>query len=185
MFAAAFVICGGGNPAIAGNIAQTPLWIFHGSEDRVVSVVQSRNMYKAILQASGIRVRYTEYPGVGHAAWTPAWQEPTLTSWLLAQERGVSHGAPDTVENVGYEIVAGSQVKLSWRPPSKRANPDNQLWYYRVFRDFNIIAEVDNVDTTFGDAGVTQGRTYLYNLSAVNYFFKESQRTTPIAVTLP
>jgi hypothetical protein len=185
MFAAAFSICGGGDPATAGIVAQTPLWIFHGSDDRVVPVELSRNMYKAILSADGKHVRYTEYPGVGHAAWTPAWQEPTLEWWLLAQEKGTKHGMPDTVENLRYEIVQNTQVKLLWGPPADMTNPDNQVWYYRIFRDFNLIAEVDNVDTAFIDSNVAPASTHSYNISTVNYFFKESWRTTPIAIRIP
>lgn len=185
MFAAAFVICGGGDPATAGYIAQTPLWIFHGSVDPVVSVLLSRNMYKALLNAGAKHVRYTEYPGVGHAAWTPAWQEPTLESWLLAQERGAAHGVPDTVESFSYEIAGGTQVKLSWHSPADVTNPDNQIWYYKIFRDDVLVAEIDNIETTFVDAGVAVSSTYLYNISAVNYFFKESGKTTTLSVRVP
>jgi poly(3-hydroxybutyrate) depolymerase len=185
MFAAAFSICGAGNPATAAIMAQTPLWIFHGSNDRVVPVEYSRNMYTAILAAGGKQVRYTEYPGVDHAAWTPAWEEPTLEAWLLAQEKGVAHGAPDGVTNFRYELVNNSQVKLLWEAPSNRANSDQQVWYYRIFRDAFVIAEVDQANTAFIDASVKGGSIYHYSVATVNYFFKESLQTSPIEVTLP
>ena len=130
-------------------------------------------------------MRYTEYPGVGHAAWTPAWQEPTLESWLLAQERGGAHGVPDTVENFSYEIAGNAQVKLSWDSPADRTNPNNQIWYYKIFRDAVLIAEIDNMETTFVDSGVAGSSTHVYNISAVNYFFEESSKTIPVSVRIP
>jgi poly(3-hydroxybutyrate) depolymerase len=185
MFAGAFSICGGGNPATAAIIAQTPLWIFHGSDDRVVPVEYSRNMYKAILNANGRQVRYTEYPGVGHAAWTPAWEEPTLEAWLLAQEKGVVHAKPDTVENLRYEIVNGTQVKLAWDSPSNVTNPDNQVWYYKIFRDSGLIAEIDNVQLSFVDTEAANASTHMYSTSTVNYFYEGSMRTAPLTVNVP
>ena len=61
-----------------------PVWIFHGRDDDVVPVDESRQMYAA-LKALGSGVRYTEYEGVGHGAWDPAYAEPELMPWLLAQ----------------------------------------------------------------------------------------------------
>ncbi len=183
-FAGAFSICGGGNPEKASRIMQTPLWIFHGSDDPVVPVGYSRDMYQAILQAGGTQVRYTEYPGVGHAAWTPAWQELTLESWLLAQQKGIVHSWPDTLKNFSCEIIYTDQVKISWNPPSNQTNPDNQIWYCRIFRDSQLIGEVDNVVTTYIDSTVVSSSTHLYNAASVNYFFKESRRTIPKSVRI-
>lgn len=185
LFAAAFSICGGGDSKLAAIVAQTPLWIFHGSVDNVVPVQLSRDMYQAILSADGKQVRYTEYAGVGHAAWTPAWQEPTLEGWLLSQEKGVAHGSPDMVVNFRHEMIRNTQVKLLWEPPSDHSKSDNQIWYYMLFRDHHLLAELDNIHTTFVDSTAASTSTYLYNISAVNYFFKESFRTLPISVTIP
>lgn len=185
MFAAAFAVCGGGDPTTARLVAQTPLWIFHGSDDRIVPVDYSRNMYKAILSADGKHVRYTEYPGIDHAAWIPAWREPTLTAWLLAQEQSVTHGKPDTVENLACVILNGSQIKLAWHAPTIVAGSNNQIWYCKIFRDFDLIADLDNTHSTFIDSGVAGASTYSYNMSAVNYFFEESRRTTPITIKTP
>ncbi|MDZ7267473.1 MAG: prolyl oligopeptidase family serine peptidase [candidate division KSB1 bacterium] len=71
---------------IARKIGKTPVWIFHGEADPVIPVAESRAM-TAALQALGGRVRYTEYPGVGHNAWDQAYADTAFWSWLFAQTR--------------------------------------------------------------------------------------------------
>lgn len=86
MFAAAVPICGGGDPAKARQIAQTPLWAFHGELDGAVPVAESRRMIEAIRQAGG-NPKYTEYPDVGHDCWTRALADPELLKWMFGQRR--------------------------------------------------------------------------------------------------
>lgn len=81
-FAAAFPICGGGDTSYAKRIAQiTPMWIFHGSADPVVSVRYARQYVEALKRYGGT-VRYSEYPGVRHNSWVNAFGEPGLIEWL-------------------------------------------------------------------------------------------------------
>ncbi len=68
---------------VAHRIGKTPVWIFHGSADETISVEESRRMARA-LKAAGGNVRYTEYPGVGHNSWDPAYTDPDFFSWLLS-----------------------------------------------------------------------------------------------------
>ena len=74
------------HPAIAARIRSLPVWIWHGGADDVVPVEESRRMAQA-LHARGGQVTYTELAGVGHDAWTPAFDSPELPAWLLAQQR--------------------------------------------------------------------------------------------------
>jgi predicted peptidase len=69
---------------VAAKIGKTPVWIFHGADDRVVSPNSSRKMFAA-LRESGANVRYTEYPHVGHDAWEKAYADPELTTWLFSK----------------------------------------------------------------------------------------------------
>ena len=71
---------------VARGIGKTPVWIFHGADDKVVPPEDSRKMARA-LEAAGGTVRYTELPGVGHDSWTPAYRDPELARWLLSQAR--------------------------------------------------------------------------------------------------
>jgi len=76
-------------PAIAENAANMQVFIFHGAVDPTVKVGDSRRMvdrYKA-LGWLGKNVRYTEYPGVGHFAWVPAYKDGQLLRTLAAIKR--------------------------------------------------------------------------------------------------
>jgi predicted peptidase len=86
-FAAAVPICGGGDVSRAEAIKDVPVWCFHGSDDRAVPVERSRMMIDAMRKAGG-EPKYTEYDGVGHNSWSPAFKEPELPKWLFAQRRG-------------------------------------------------------------------------------------------------
>ncbi|MBW1862439.1 MAG: prolyl oligopeptidase family serine peptidase [Deltaproteobacteria bacterium] len=85
-FAAAVPICGYCDPAIAPIIAKIPIWMFHGAQDRAVTVDYSRNMVDAIKKAGGIP-KYTEYPNVGHEAVANAYATEELWEWLFAQTK--------------------------------------------------------------------------------------------------
>jgi predicted peptidase len=86
-FAAAFPICGGGNPSSASSYGKGfPLWIFHGDKDPVVDVNDSRKMVWA-LKIAEANAKYTEYPGVKHDSWKKAFQEPQLLPWLFGQKK--------------------------------------------------------------------------------------------------
>lgn len=104
-FAALVPVCGGvnfpaaasGDPASEENrliylaraevIAATPVWVFHGDDDPIVPVGFSQGMVNAMASA-GQTCRYTEYPGHGHDAWEPAFEDSALWDWLFRQGLG-------------------------------------------------------------------------------------------------
>lgn len=88
-FAAAYAICGGGNAQAARNLLQTPLWIFHGTDDDIVPVYLSRDVYHEIVRLGGKKAKYTEYPGVKHNSWENVGQEQSLPAWLFSQRKGM------------------------------------------------------------------------------------------------
>lgn len=88
-FAAVIPVCGGGDPAqMAGPLKDLPIWAFHGDQDQAVLPARSREMVEAIKAAGGTKVKYTEYPGVGHNSWDRAYGDAEVIAWLLAQRRG-------------------------------------------------------------------------------------------------
>jgi len=86
-FSAAFPICGGGDlnklPVYAKN---TAVWLFHGDEDSVVPVENSRSIYNR-LKELGCDVEYTEYKGINHNSWDNTFQEKSLAAWLFSHKR--------------------------------------------------------------------------------------------------
>lgn len=90
-FAGLVSICGG-SPIrkgerfmrIAEKVGRTPAWIFHGADDPIVNVSESRQM-AAALESVGGDFKYSEYAGVGHSVWTQVLAERELMPWLLSQ----------------------------------------------------------------------------------------------------
>ncbi|NND64023.1 MAG: prolyl oligopeptidase family serine peptidase [Flavobacteriaceae bacterium] len=85
-FAAAFPICGGANPKIAGKLQHTPLWLFHGDEDSIVPFTGSTEVYKALKKLNA-PVRICVYEGVDHDSWNQAFEEPDLLPWLFSHSK--------------------------------------------------------------------------------------------------
>ena len=85
-FAAIVPICGRGDPTTAATIARIPTWVFHGARDGIMKPELSWTMVNAI-RAAGGDPRFTLYPERGHLSWKPAYADPELWQWLLAQRR--------------------------------------------------------------------------------------------------
>ena len=86
LFAAAVPVCGRGQTDQAKKIVHLPIWIFHGEKDSLIPPRHSREMVAALKKAGGKPI-YTEYAGVGHGSWGPAYAEEKLWEWLFAQKR--------------------------------------------------------------------------------------------------
>jgi len=86
VFAAAFPICGGANPAIAKKLKRPAWWIFHGLKDNVVDPEFSKQM-AAALEKVGADVKLTLYPEANHNSWDPAFAEKNLLSWLFSKTK--------------------------------------------------------------------------------------------------
>ncbi len=91
-FAALVSICGGSPftkgdrfDSIVRNVGKTPAWLFHGADDKIVQVSESRQIVEALKTNEG-NVKYNEYPDVGHNVWLNALAEKNLMPWLFAQK---------------------------------------------------------------------------------------------------
>jgi poly(3-hydroxybutyrate) depolymerase len=95
--------------AIAENAAHQQVFIFHGDKDPTVPVEDSRQMaarYEA-LGWLGKNVHYTEYPGVQHPAWIPAYKDARLLRTLAAIKRDpAAPGTPLSPPPPGEAIPA-------------------------------------------------------------------------------
>lgn len=87
MFAAAFSICGGGNPEAVETYAnKTNLWVFHGANDDIVNPQLSVDMVSAYLKAGG-KPNFTLYAEDNHNSWDSAFAEPKLLTWLFSNSK--------------------------------------------------------------------------------------------------
>jgi predicted peptidase len=82
-FAAAIPLSGVSDPKQAEKLSHLPIWAFHGAEDKVSRVENTRNMIAA-LKKHGSTCRYTEYPDAGHDV-TMAYASAELIEWLFDQ----------------------------------------------------------------------------------------------------
>ena len=85
LFAAAVPVCGAWDVADASKMT-IPIWAFHGEEDATVPVKFSRELTEAVTKSGGT-AKYTEFAGVGHGSWGPAYAEPELWAWLFQQRK--------------------------------------------------------------------------------------------------
>ena len=91
-FAALVSICGGSSiqtgdrfAPLARKVSTTPAWLFHGADDPIVPVTESRQIAEA-LKENGGSVKYNEYENVGHNVWLNVLAEKDLMPWLFAQK---------------------------------------------------------------------------------------------------
>jgi predicted peptidase len=86
IFAAAVPMCGGGDPGLAKNMVDIPVWAFHGAKDMNVPAGDTRDIIEAIKNAGG-NPRYTEFPDAAHNIWKEVTETPGLLEWLFDQRR--------------------------------------------------------------------------------------------------
>jgi MYXO-CTERM domain-containing protein len=87
-FAAAIPVCGGADPTKADLLKDLPIWTAHGDMDTVVPLQGTQDMVAALMTA-GSDVQYSEYPGVGHDAWTPTYGNQAIIDWLFTNQRPI------------------------------------------------------------------------------------------------
>lgn len=85
-FAALVPICGGGMAWNAARLREIPIRAYHGEEDPIVPAAEALHPAEAVNREGG-QATVTLYVGVGHEAWTLAYQDPELFPWLLSQKR--------------------------------------------------------------------------------------------------
>ena len=63
------------------------MWVFHGERDVNIPHEKTADVLVDALQGCGGKVRYTLYPDATHDAWTEAYTDPALYTWLLEHQR--------------------------------------------------------------------------------------------------
>ena len=86
LFAAAIIICGGADPKNLKPIGMSSIALFHGDVDGTVPVENSRSLADR-MNSGKWDFTYTEYPGIGHDAWTPALSDEATYEWLFSKKQ--------------------------------------------------------------------------------------------------
>ena len=86
-FAGGVIICGAHDDGKGALFASTPLQLFHGAMDSIITVERTRQMADAI-RAAGGQVTYTEYSDLHHMDCRDlVYSTPAVIEWLFAQHR--------------------------------------------------------------------------------------------------
>ena len=86
-FAAIVPVCGGGMYWDARRLKETPVWAFHGAQDKTVLPEESLHMVEKV-NAFGGNAKLTLYPNNAHDAWTDTYSNPEVYAWLLEHIKG-------------------------------------------------------------------------------------------------
>jgi len=85
-FAALVPICGYEVKKAVEKIKSIPTWAFHNRGDPFVNSSASSNMVKWIKKAGG-NAKVSLYGAVGHDAWSRAYRDKELWTWIASQRR--------------------------------------------------------------------------------------------------
>ncbi|MDZ7605746.1 MAG: PHB depolymerase family esterase [Cyclobacteriaceae bacterium] len=85
-FAALIAISGSAPSPYAKWIGQLPIWAFHGIDDPVIPVSETKQMVKS-LKKCGYNPKMTLYKKTGHDAWTRTFSNPEVFEWMLRQKK--------------------------------------------------------------------------------------------------
>lgn len=182
-FAAAMSVCGGGRPAWAENVAQTPFWMFHGSADAINPVSLTEDVADSLEALGATQWRFTRYEGYGHDIWDRAAQEPSWEEWMFVHARGEAQvGPPAGSLQLQGEASSDGTFLLSWndlRDYSADA-PDSQLiWYYRIEDSQGLVGTTEYNQTSYKFTPSVSPDTF--QVVAVNLHFAQSVPSNAVA----
>ena len=122
---------------------ELPIWMWHGAEDPVNEVANSRLMFKA-LQRVGANARYTEVPDAVHNCWDAAYSSDELHEWLFAQSLPSSVSVePEARARRRDAIMESNPWRIEDHPsgfkPRTYTHPSRGKLSYRLFipRDYD------------------------------------------------
>lgn len=72
--------------AVVGQLAEMPVWVFHGGQDKVVPPGESRLLHDLLVSRQA-EVRLTIFEHEEHNSWDSAYRRTDLDRWLVEQTR--------------------------------------------------------------------------------------------------
>jgi poly(3-hydroxybutyrate) depolymerase len=142
-------------PAFAENAAGLRVLIFHGDADPTVPVADSRRMVERFRKLGwlGKTVTYTEYAGVDHKAWIPAYADAKLLRALAELKRSAKERVPAKKKAPADHALPGLFGK-SW--PRQRPH----LYVYGTHGGPGPAAQARNVAQALADWGPGVGARF-------------------------
>jgi len=177
LFAAAIPVCGRGQPDQAKKIVHLPIWIFHGELDRVVPTIASRNMVAALKKAGGKPI-YTEYAGVGHGSWGPAYAEEKLWTWLFTQKLKDIAAKPALKKfiigkRIHFQIVGETQpLWAEFTADGMTRHSGRPKGVYKVNGLKIFVEDAEKVELTFSDHAIKTGDSFKASVIGNDMFLK-------------
>ena len=86
-FAGVLPVCGGGDPAFVHRLVDTPLWTWHGKDDRTVPARYTEALVERLRELGG-SPKFELLDGVGHHSWNQAYGDEAGLDWLFEQQLG-------------------------------------------------------------------------------------------------
>ena len=86
--------------------------------------------------------------------------------------------APTAPQSLNATATSETQIDLTWQASS---DPESGIARYNIYRDGTLIGQSDT--NSFANTGLSENRTYTYEISAVNGTGLESPKSTPSSAT--
>jgi poly(3-hydroxybutyrate) depolymerase len=177
LFAAAAPVCGRGQTELAKKIVHLPIWIFHGTNDRVIPTRHSREMVEALKKAGGKPI-YTEYPNVRHNSWTSAYAEEKLWTWLFAQKRKDIGAKPELAKfiigkRIHFRIAGETQpFWAEFTADGMTRHSARPKGVYKVNGLKIFVEDAEKVELTFSDHEIKTGDSFEARVVGTDMFLK-------------
>ena len=86
LFAGIIPVCGGVDTTNIKNLKTMPIWLFHGAEDEVVPVRNSKIVYQTLKKINP-KIYLTIYPDINHNSWDMTYDNTDIYDWLLKNRK--------------------------------------------------------------------------------------------------
>ena len=86
LFAGIISVCGGLDTTNIEKLKDMPIWLFHGSEDKVVPPENSKIIYEALKNINS-NIYMTIYPNVNHNSWDITYSNQEIYKWLMKHKK--------------------------------------------------------------------------------------------------
>ncbi len=86
LFSALIPICGGMDTTDIEMLKDIPIWLFHGSEDKVVPAENSELIYD-LLKPINPEIKITIYKGINHNSWEMTYDNQKIYDWMLKYKK--------------------------------------------------------------------------------------------------